>query len=228
MSVFESVGTLAVGAVFGLALAAPPGPMNAIIAEESVLRGWYPGVKAGLGAFTADALFFVLTLVGVVAVIDAQPAIRPLLYLFGGVLMCYFAVDAFRSAKDAFASRVDSDDPAAGFRKTFVLAATNPYQIGFWVTVGVGLLEEGTLDVFSHVPYVGADLAGALVVETGSPTLLLGFFAGIGLWVVTFPATLVEAGNRVDELAPVIASASGLVLAGFGVLFLTMGTTGLL
>ena len=224
---FESVGTLAVGAIFGLALAAPPGPMNAIIAEESVLRGWLAGFKAGLGAFTADALFFVLTLVGVVAIIDAQPAIRPILYLFGGVLMCYFALDAFTSAKDAFATNVDDDDPAAGFRKTFVLAVTNPYQIGFWVTIGVGLLKEGTLDVFSHTPYVGSELAETLVVETGSPTLLLGFFIGIGVWVVAFPATLVEAGNRVDELAPVIASLSGIVLAGFGVLFLGMGATGL-
>ncbi|MFC3957213.1 LysE family translocator [Halovivax cerinus] len=224
---FDSVGTLAVGAVFGLALAAPPGPMNAIIAEESVLRGWFPGFKAGLGAFTADALFFVLTLVGVVAIIDAQPGIRPILYLIGGVLMCYFALDAFRSAKDAFASSVDGDDPAAGFRKTFVLAATNPYQIGFWLTVGVGLLKEGTLDVFSHVPYVGGDLAGTLVVETGSPTLLIGFFAGIVVWIVSFPATLVGVGNRVDELAPVIATLSGIVLAGFGVLFLGVGATGL-
>ncbi|MFC6730652.1 LysE family translocator, partial [Natronoarchaeum mannanilyticum] len=39
----------AVGAVFGLVLAAPPGPMNAIIAEESVLRGWPAGFRAGLG-----------------------------------------------------------------------------------------------------------------------------------------------------------------------------------
>ncbi|WP_247731550.1 LysE family translocator [Halovivax limisalsi] len=226
---FESVGTLVVGAIFGLALAAPPGPMNAIIAEESVLRGWVPGFTAGLGAFTADALFFVLTLVGVVTVIDAQPAIRPLLYLFGGLLMCYFAIDAFRSARKAFASRIEDDaGAAAGFKKTFVLAATNPYQIGFWVTVGVGLLKEGTLDVFSHVPLVGTDLAGTLVVETGSPTLLIGFFGGIVVWIVVFPATLVEVGDRVDELAPVIATLSGVVLAGFGALFLGLGASGLL
>ena len=35
--------TLGAGVVFGLALAAPPGPMNAVIAEESVLRGWFAG-----------------------------------------------------------------------------------------------------------------------------------------------------------------------------------------
>ena len=38
--VVQTVVTFAAGMVFGLALAAPPGPMNAIIAEESVVRGW--------------------------------------------------------------------------------------------------------------------------------------------------------------------------------------------
>ena len=54
------------GAVFGLALAAPPGPMNAVIAEESVVHGWSAGFRAGLGAMSADAVFFVLALLGVV------------------------------------------------------------------------------------------------------------------------------------------------------------------
>ena len=59
--------TLVAGAVFGLALAAPPGPMNAVIAEESVLRGWLAGFTAGLGAMTADFVFLLLSLAGVVA-----------------------------------------------------------------------------------------------------------------------------------------------------------------
>ena len=62
----NTVGTLAVGAVFGLALAAPPGPMNAVIAEESVVRGWFAGVRAGLGAAIADVLFFALAYLGLV------------------------------------------------------------------------------------------------------------------------------------------------------------------
>jgi NhaP-type Na+/H+ or K+/H+ antiporter len=40
--------------------------MNAIIAEESVLRGWTAGFRAGLGAATADGVFFVLAALGVV------------------------------------------------------------------------------------------------------------------------------------------------------------------
>jgi len=218
--------SLFAGAVFGLALAAPPGPMNAVIAEESVTNGWLAGVRAGLGAMTADAVFLVGSLLGVVAFVDRFPTVRAAMVGVGGLLMCYFAYGAALDALDE-ASLVPSgaadgtaDRAATGFRKAFVLALTNPYQVLFWLTIGVGLLRPGTLDVLSYTPYVGADLAGLLVVRTGSPALIVGFFAGIGVWITGFPATLRAAQRRVAAFAPVVSGVSALVLAGFGVLFL--------
>ncbi|ELY78168.1 lysine exporter [Natrinema pallidum DSM 3751] len=198
--------------------------MNAIIAEESVVRGWAAGFRAGLGAMLADAIFFVLTLAGLVAVLDSVPAVRPALYLAGGCLMLYFASGAIDDARATTSFTDASRAAATGFRKTFVLSLTNPYQIGFWLTVGVGLLESGTLDVLSYAPVVGEALGGTLVVQTGSPALLLGFFGGIAIWVVAYPAALVAAGKRVDAFAPAIATLSAVVLVGFGLLFLAMGS----
>lgn len=236
------VATLVLGAVFGLALAAPPGPMNAVIAQESVLRGWRAGASAGMGAFTADAAFFVLAAVGVVEFVETAPTLKAGMVAAGGVLMLYFAygalvearegaafgVDASTSSRDADAASVDAVDVDAvgvdgdkrGFTKAFALAITNPYQIVFWLTVGVRMLRPGTVDVLSHVPYAGGALDGVLVVTTGSPALLVGFFLGILVWVGGFPATLVAAGKRVDDFAPAVAAVSAVVLAGFGVVFL--------
>ncbi|MFB6200749.1 MAG: LysE family translocator [Halorhabdus sp.] len=210
------------GAVFGLALAAPPGPMNAVIAEESVVRGFRAGVIAGTGAMVADATFFVLAALGVVSVVRQATALQGAMVAVGGLLMLYFAVDAVREL-DATFTEFDADTPgsdARGFRRAFLLALTNPYQIIFWLTVGVGLLSPGTVDVFSHTPYVGDALAGRLVVHTGKPTLIVGLFAGILVWIIGFPATLVRAGRRVDRFAPAVAALSAVFLAGFGVLFL--------
>ncbi|WP_436925147.1 LysE family translocator [Halosimplex amylolyticum] len=209
--------------MFGLALAAPPGPMNAVIAEESVLRGWIAGFTAGLGAMSADLIFFALSLAGVVAFLDGAPTVRAVMVGVGGLLMLYFATGAVRDARADFLSDDAGPSPddadARGFTKAFVLALTNPYQILFWLTVGVGLLEPGTVDVLSYLPAVGDGLAGVLVVRTGSPALLAGLFGGIVVWIVGFPATLVSVGRRVDAFAPAAAAASALVLAGFGVTF---------
>jgi threonine/homoserine/homoserine lactone efflux protein len=216
-------GTVLAGVVFGLALAAPPGPMNAVIAEESVVRGWRAGFTAGLGAMTADALFFLLSLAGVVALLQRAPAVRTAMIGVGGLVMLYFAAGAVRELQRSFTER-EADSSAVpaearGFTKAFVLAVTNPYQILFWLTVGVALLEPGTVDVLAVLPLVGADLAGVFVVRTGSPALLSGLFLGIAVWIVGFPATLVRARRRIDALAPVVAGLSAVVLAAFGVAF---------
>lgn len=218
--------SLFAGVLFGLALAAPPGPMNAVIAEESVVRGWVAGARAGLGAATADVVFFLLALVGVVGVVERYPVLRGAMVGAGGVLMCYYAVGAAQSLRTSFVAADSAPEASAGFRKAFVLALTNPYQVLFWLTVGVGLLEPGTVDVFAEAGV--ASLAGSVVVETGSPALVVGFFAGIGVWVIGFPAALVAARRRVEALAPVVAGLSALVLAGFGLAFLldAAGTVG--
>jgi threonine/homoserine/homoserine lactone efflux protein len=207
--------TLVAGVLFGIALAAPPGPMNAVIAEESVLRGWTAGFKTGLGAMSADVIFFFLALFGVVAFVREIPLVRDAMFLAGGVLMLYFAYGALGGAGEQF--RADGSVEGRGFRKAFVLSLTNPYQVLFWLTAGVGLLTPGTVDVLS---YADEALSGLVVVETGHPALVVGLFAGVVGWIVAFPAALAAAESRTEAFAPLVATGSAVVLAGFGVYFL--------
>jgi threonine/homoserine/homoserine lactone efflux protein len=213
----STVVSLVAGVAFGLALAAPPGPMNAVIAEESVLRGWGAGFRAGLGAAIADFCFFVLAVVGVVTFVRRSELVTGLMVGVGGVLMLYFAYGAVADARETFTRTAVPEGESRGFRKAFVLALTNPYQVVFWLTVGVGLLEPGRLDALAPL---ADSLAGLLVVETGSPALLVGLFGGIGIWITGFPAALTAAERRVNRLGPAVAVVSGVVLAGFGVYYL--------
>ncbi|WP_276281031.1 LysE family translocator [Halorussus caseinilyticus] len=218
----HAVASALAGVALGLSLAAPPGPMNAIIAEESVLRGWGSGFRAGLGAMTADACFFVLALLGVVAVVRDVPVVQQVLFGFGGLLMLYFAYGAATDASAAFggdaADGTGSEvggEKSKGFRKAFVLALTNPYQILWWLTAGVGLLDPGTFAI---------DALGGLAVSTGNPVIVVGFFGGIALWITGFPAALTTVGRRVDTFAPAVAYLSALVLVLAGLSFLSKAT----
>jgi threonine/homoserine/homoserine lactone efflux protein len=204
--VFDAAISVVAGLVLGLSLAAPPGPMNAVIAEESVARGWQAGFSAGLGAMTADACFFVLALVGVVAFVENAPTVRTAMVGVGGVLMLYYAYGAVRDA-GSFSEAEAAD--GRGFRKAFALALANPYQVTWWLTAGVGLLNPSEISAF------GLELSAA----NGALTIG-GFFAGILLWITSFPAALRAAGERVDALGKTVAYASALVLAIFGVSFL--------
>jgi len=205
--------SIVAGGLLGLSLAAPPGPMNAVIAEESVNRGWRAGFSAGLGAMTADALFFVLAIAGVVAFIQNAPTLRGVMVGVGGLLMFYFAYGAIQGTDD-FSEEVGSD--RAGFGKAFALAVTNPYQITWWLTAGVGLLNPGAIEAFGY----------SLFAANGTLTIV-GFFSGIVLWITAFPAALRTAGDKVDALGKTIAYGSGVVLVWFGIVFLWDAATSL-
>ncbi|MFB6073321.1 MAG: LysE family translocator [Halobacterium sp.] len=202
----DAAVSLAAGLALGLSLAAPPGPMNAVIAEETVARGWKSGFAAGLGAMTADACFFALALVGVVAFIEDAPAVRTAMVGVGGVLMLYYAYGAVRDA-GSFSDATAAD--GRGFRKAFALALANPYQVTWWLTAGVGLLNPSEISAF------GLQLSAA----NGALTVA-GFFGGILVWITGFPAALRAAGERVDALGRAVAYASAAVLALFGLSFL--------
>ena len=45
------------GFLLGLSLAAPPGPMNALIAREAGARGMASGLRVGMGAPVADVVW---------------------------------------------------------------------------------------------------------------------------------------------------------------------------
>ncbi|MFW6448606.1 MAG: LysE family translocator [Halobacteriota archaeon] len=218
---FELASILA-GIVFGLALAVPPGPMNAIIAEQSVTRGWRSGFSAGLGAMTADVIFFGLAVIGMAAFVERVDGLEIVLYLLGGLLMLRFAVDAFATVVST--ERVDvSASDATGFQKALVLGLTNPFQLGFWLIVGVALVRPGEMDLSEYIP-----LVTDFTVETGGLALLGGFFAGIVVWITAYPATLIAVGARIERFEPIVAVGSGIVLAGFGLLFCWIGVSGIL
>ena len=199
--------------------------MNAIIASESVLRGWSSGFLAGLGAMTADLIFFLLAVVGVVTVIADRPRLRGVMLMIGGLLMLWFAVSAVRAVRQTARAggQTRGGVGSTGFQKAFVLALTNPYQIIFWLTLGVGLLRPGQIDVLAVLPIVGSELAGWLVIQTGSPALIVGFFGGIVVWITGFPALMVAAAERDATISTVVGVASAAVLIGFGLLFLHTG-----
>jgi threonine/homoserine/homoserine lactone efflux protein len=191
------------GVALGFSIAAPPGPVLAMAAQQVASRSWLAGWLVLLGATVADAIFFALTFYGVTTFVS--PALRGFLFVVGGALMLYLALSTVRNARGLKAGETLSRPSrwATSGRSPFVMGLsvglTNPFQLGWWVAIGAGMVAE-----------YGTSIA-------------VGFFAGILLWTVIFSA-LVDAGvARYERLAPVIAFASAAIMAGFGLWFLALG-----
>ncbi len=203
----ELTFTLFGGILLGLSLAAPPGPMNAVIAEQSVLGGWGAGFRAGLGAMVADLCFLFLSLLGFTAIVSESKMIHGALLGLGGGLMIYFAYGAVKNARKVLVNN-EVKDNKKGFRKAFVLAITNPYQIIWWLSAGIALLKPGKIEVIGYS------------IDTGSYLIITGLFLGIMIWILFFPLSLKMAKNKFEELEYVIAYISSVILFLFGITFL--------
>src|SRR3989441_11418295 len=105
--VLEVVATVLAGLGIGLSLGAPPGPVNAIIASQTVTRSWRAGFLVGVGATTADTIFLAVSVVAHSAVTSIQGWV-PIIALLGAGVLAYFAwntVRALRRAADIMESK---------------------------------------------------------------------------------------------------------------------------
>lgn len=170
--VLELFASAAVGITIGLSLAAPPGPVNALIASHAVTRSWRSGFLVGCGAMTADAGFLVLSVVAHSILVGVRQ-VFPIIAFVGAGVMATFAWTAARAWNRLPEAAADTRPAhAAAYVTGLTVNATSPYPVLWWLTAGV-----------------------ALIGELG-PAVLVGFFAGILLWISLFPYALRTAQRR--------------------------------
>jgi threonine/homoserine/homoserine lactone efflux protein len=180
---------LAFGLLLGFSLTIPPGPMNVLIAAQSVVS-MRRGVITGLGAMSADLLLGVAVYLLETAV-DLHEFVR-FVYVLGCGVMAFFGYRIL-------AHRSQGTVPRTGGLRTYSAALavgiSNPFQILWWLTAGLAFAYLGGLVLF------------------------VGLFGAIAVWIVAFPWALhagVRHHPRVGQLAPWV---SGAIMVGFAAYF---------
>ncbi len=121
------------GIGLGLSLAAPPGPMNAIIARESARHGAGAGMVVGLGAPVADLVY--LAILVAAREVLLTPGLLLVAAAVGSAIMMAFCWGTL------FGKAAQADTPRTSFAAGFVTAMTNPYQIAWWLSGGFVFLQ---------------------------------------------------------------------------------------
>ncbi len=172
---FQALGT---GIILGFSIAAPPGPINATIATQVATRSWLAGFLVGLGALTADAIFFLITFYGLTRVLVGSE-VGIVLFAAGGLMMLFLSFSTFKRARSKAALKA-GQQTRFPYLIGLSIGLTNPFQIGWWVTVGLGVLAAFGLRI------------------------LVGFFLGISVWVIVYSASLAWAVAKYYKLYPYI------------------------
>lgn len=180
------------GLLLGFSLTIPPGPMNAFIASQSV-RSFREGVTTGFGAMCAD-----LVLGGVVfalhSVVDLSSALRAI-YLAGAAVMVYLGFSILRRASDRPTPETSG---LVTYLRAFGIGISNPFQIIWWLTVGLA---------FAYL---------------GGWVLFVGLFGAIAVWILAFPWALHRGTERRPGVARAVVVVSGILVFAFAAYFLVL------
>jgi threonine/homoserine/homoserine lactone efflux protein len=187
---------------FGLAVAAPVGPMSLLCMRRTLALGWRQGMATGLGIATGDGLYAAVAALGLAGVSSFLFAHERALHLAAGLLLLWLGV---RTARMDGQDRAGAATPAASWPAAYAAAVgltlTNPPTIITFAAIFTALAPPSGFDAAVAAATVGGVFAGSLL-----------WWCGIVGAVGVFRHAM---GPRTRRW---IDRAAGLALAAFGLL----------
>ncbi|MDD6162875.1 MAG: LysE family transporter [Campylobacteraceae bacterium] len=124
------------GILLGLGVAIPIGPLNILIMNYS-LSSFGRGFALGMGAMSADILYFVLLSLGVLVVFDNTWIFKSIA-IFGAIFLLYMAWACYKNASKMLAKiscTERGESLLACYLKGLGLNSINPFIVGFWLSL---------------------------------------------------------------------------------------------
>ncbi len=135
---------IGLGIVMGLAFALPPGVVMAETFRRAVTRGFPAALGVQLGSLIGDASWALVALAGL-ALLVQNPVFQRVLGVAGTAYLIYLAVSGLRQQRNS--SPVNGTPPQrsaqhGAFVAGALLSLTNPWAIGFWLSLGGALASS--------------------------------------------------------------------------------------
>lgn len=199
----ETLFYLSSGIAFGLAAGVSPGPLTMLIISETLQHNLRAGLKASVAPLLSDT-FIISVALGAVSIFKEVSWIFAALSLAGGAYLLFLSVSIFRMSVPTLSAKPRK---SRSLLKGIMTNLLNPAPYVFWLTIGAPILLETWVENPTHtVSY----LLGIYVFLIGSKAMV---------------AVLVSRGKGFlqSKAYLYVNYAMGLVLAGFGLVFLYRG-----
>ncbi len=194
---------IAHGALIGLALAAPVGPVGIICIRLALMEGRLAAVIAGLGAATADTVFGAIAGLGLIFVQTFVTEHNVALSVFGAVIVIGLGLATLRKAVVFEERPTTLATLSQDFSMTFTLAITNPATM----IAALGLFAAlGPIDMSAQ--------------STEGPLLVLGVFLGSTAWWFFLASMAVVLRRHLLDNFTCLNRISGGLLLLFGVVLI--------
>jgi threonine/homoserine/homoserine lactone efflux protein len=189
------------GALIGLAIAAPVGPIGVLCIRRTLADGRLAGFVSGLGAATADLCYGAIAVLGLTALADLLTGVSLWARLLGGLFLCYLGVRTLLERPAERPAEARAGSLLGAYSSTLLLTITNPATIISFAAVFAGLGAASGASGYGE----GLLLAG-------------GVFAGSALWWLSLSGVVgLLRGRLTTRALRWVNIAAGALILGFGV-----------
>ena len=200
------------GAVIGILVAAPIGPVNLICIHRTLAYGTVNGFFSGLGGAVGDCVFAAISAFGLTAIARLIEGYAMPLKLAGGLILIGYGIYNFRAQvtdpRDGCpveTKQTGDSTLSAAIAGTFALTITNPATL-----IGFTALFAAFGSIYREAASFGAATA-----------VVLGVFAGSAAWWFALTTLTGTFHRHIDARAMRrINHVSGVIVVSFGLLFL--------
>ncbi len=190
------------GLGFGLLLQISVGPVCIAVLHKGLTQGFRHAWAMVWGAALVDALYILLAIVGVSALLQIGPA-RTAVGIAGALLLVYFGVRYLRAPAKMTRIEHRGGTPLRSFVFGVGLTFTNPLTIFFWTGVLGAMMSAHSFHQVGGVVYFAVGcvvatllfltavaLAGHLLERVLTERLTLWLNRAVGLFLIAFAAKL--------------------------------------
>ena len=191
------------GMLLGLSAGLSPGPMLTLVVSQTLRHGIREGVKVAFAPLLTDTPIVIACLLFLSVFSDMTPALG-VISMFGGIYLFYLGISGLRFKGE---SLEEEDADPKSLKRGLVVNFLNPNPYMFWVSIG-----------------------GPLVLKASSTSLVSAAVFILPFYMLLVGSKIVMAivSGRSRNLLrnhhyKIIIRILGLVLIGFGVMFLKDG-----
>ena len=205
----DAIELLLRGAIAGVAISAPVGPVNVLCVSRTLAKGWYAGFISGLGAAAADTFYGAIAGFSISIVISFLIREQAKLRFFGGILLILIGIWYYVKRPESLSKQRQDAGTHSDFVTTFLLNLTNPTTVlSFLAVLAVLGLSENRAAWLTLV-------------------MIGGIFVGSMLWWLLLIGLTNHYRDKFNDRAMFwMNRIAGIAIGCFGVIMLILGLSG--
>lgn len=155
--------------IFGVAVAAPVGPMNILCMRRTLCQGWRYGLATAGGIALSDAIYSSIAALGLTGISRFILAHEASFNMGAGIFLVCFGIKIFFTDSNPEINKKENSSISLpyAFGSSVLMTMTNPLTVIFFVTVFAAIAPASGFDHLSSILTIAGVFTGSLAWSVG-------------------------------------------------------------